>query len=128
MFTRQVHQIDKMTAIWLLPVMAAGVTAASGGRLIPHLADAAQAVHILFLSYALWAVSLSLAMDILVMLFLRLTLHKLPQHDVAVSSWLSLGPIGTGALGMLLLGADAPRVLAAHGLARTGAVAKASAS
>ena len=40
MFTRQDHRIEKMTAIWLLPVVAAEVTAASGGLLAPHLAGA----------------------------------------------------------------------------------------
>jgi len=40
MFTRQQHSIDQMTAVWLLPVVAAEVAAASGGLLAPHLADA----------------------------------------------------------------------------------------
>lgn len=31
MFTRQEHSIDQMTAVWLLPVVAAEVAAASGG-------------------------------------------------------------------------------------------------
>jgi tellurite resistance protein TehA-like permease len=42
---------------------------------------------------------------------------------MAASSWLSLGPIGTGALGMLLLGHDAPTIFAAHGMAGIGEVA-----
>ena len=58
----------------------------------------------LFLSYALWAFSVPLAMSILVILILRLALYKLPDRDMAVSGWLALGPIGTGALGLLLLG------------------------
>jgi tellurite resistance protein TehA-like permease len=33
MFTRQEHSIDQMTAVWLLPVVAAEVAAASGGLL-----------------------------------------------------------------------------------------------
>lgn len=37
--------------------------------------------------------------------------------------WLALGPIGTGALGLLLLGGDAPRVFAAAGLSGVGPVA-----
>jgi len=111
MFTRQQHTIEDMTAVWLLPVVAAEVTASSGGLLIPYLADKTAGLHMLFLSYALWAVSVPLAMGILVILFLRLTLHKLPHRDMAVSSWLSLGPIGTGALGLLLLGPDAQRVM-----------------
>ena len=38
MFTRQEHSIEKMTAVWLLPIVAAEVAAASGGLLVPHLA------------------------------------------------------------------------------------------
>ncbi len=110
MFTRQQHSIEKMTAVWLLPIVAAEVAAASGGLLVPHLA-APEAASVLFLSYVLWAFSVPLAMSILVILILRLALHKLPERDMAVSGWLALGPIGTGALGLLLLGAAAPGAL-----------------
>jgi C4-dicarboxylate transporter/malic acid transport protein len=118
MFTRQEHSIEKMTAVWLLPIVAAEVAAASGALLVPHLA-AAEAASVLFLSYALWAFSVPLAMSILVILILRLALYKLPDREMAVSGWLALGPIGTGALGLLLLGEAAPRVLA-DGLAHVG--------
>ena len=123
MFTRQDHSIDKMTAVWLLPVVAAEVTAASAGLLVPHLTDAANAFRILMLGYALWAFSVPLAMSLLVILVLRLALHKLPHRDMAATGWLALGPIGTGALGLLLLGGDAPRVFAAAGLSGVGPVA-----
>ena len=47
-------------------------------------------------------------MSILVLLVLRLTLRdKLPERDMGASAWLALGPIGTGALGLLLLGGAA---------------------
>jgi tellurite resistance protein TehA-like permease len=42
---------------------------------------------------------------------------------MAASGWLALGPIGTGALGLLLLGADAPYQFAAAGMADIGQVA-----
>ena len=122
MFTRQDHSVDRMTAVWLLPVVAAEVTAASGGLLAPHLADAG-AFRILMLSYALWAFSVPVAMSILAILMLRLIVHKLPHRDMAASSFLALGPIGTGALGLLLLGGDAPHIFAAMGLAEVGQVA-----
>ena len=35
---------------------------------------------------------------------------------MAASSWLSLGPIGTGALGLLVLGSAGPAILGANGL------------
>jgi C4-dicarboxylate transporter/malic acid transport protein len=131
MFTRQDHSLQSMTAVWLLPIVAAEVTAASGGLLIGHLEAGVPATRILLVSYALWGASVLPAIGILAILFLRMALHKLPKRDMAVSSWLSLGPIGTGALGLLLLGEHAPRVLigeqmaeiarAAHGVGVVGA-------
>ncbi|MGX9378274.1 TDT family transporter [Pseudomonas sp. JQ36] len=123
MFTRQEHSIDQMTAVWLLPVVAAEVAAASGGLLAPHLADAHAQLVVLTTSYVLWAFSLPVAFSILTILLLRMALHKLPHENMAASSWLALGPIGTGALGMLLLGADAPTIFAANGLPGIGEIA-----
>ncbi|MFW9081170.1 TDT family transporter [Pseudomonas sp. P2757] len=123
MFTRQEHSIDQMTAVWLLPVVAAEVAAASGGLLAPHLADAHSQLVVLVTSYVLWAFSLPVAFSILTILLLRMALHKLPHENMAASSWLALGPIGTGALGMLLLGADAPAIFAANGLPGIGEIA-----
>ena len=123
MFTRQNHSVDQMTAVWLLPVVAAEVAAASGGLLAPHLA-AGQAFTVLVTSYVLWAYSVPVALSMLVILLLRMAVHKLPHAGMAASSWLALGPIGTGALGMLVLGGDAPAVFAAHGLAAVGQVAQ----
>ncbi len=124
MFTQQSHSIEKMTAVWLIPIVAAEVTAASAGLLVPHLADPAAGFRMLMLGYALWAFSVPLAMSILVILVMRLVLHKLPHRDMAASGWLSLGPLGTGALGLLLLGADAPAVFAAAGMPGMGEVAQ----
>ncbi|UVL96054.1 TDT family transporter [Pseudomonas siliginis] len=123
MFTRQEHSIDQMTAVWLLPVVAAEVAAASGGLLAPHLTDAHGQLVVLTTSYVLWAFSLPVAFSILTILLLRMALHKLPHENMAASSWLALGPIGTGALGMLLLGGEAPAIFAANGLAGVGEIA-----
>lgn len=124
MFTRQDHSIDQMTAVWLLPVVAAEVAAASGGLLAPHLTDPVMQFHVLITSYVLWAFSVPVAFSILTILMLRMALHKLPHENMAASSWLALGPIGTGALGMLLLGADSPAIFAVNGFARIGEIAE----
>jgi C4-dicarboxylate transporter/malic acid transport protein len=124
MFTRQEHSIDQMTAVWLLPVVAAEVAAASGGQLAPHLADTTTQFHVLITSYVLWAFSVPVAFSILAILILRMALHKLPHENMAASSWLALGPIGTGALGMLLLGSEAPAIFAANGFESVGAMAE----
>lgn len=123
MFTRQEHSIDQMTAVWLLPVVAAEVAATSGGLLAPHLTDAHGQLIVLTTSYVLWAFSLPVAFSILTILLLRMALHKLPHENMAASSWLALGPIGTGALGMLLLGGEAPAIFAANGLPGVGEIA-----
>ena len=114
-----------MTAVWLLPVVAAEVAGASGGLLAPHLASAQQQFVVLVTSYVLWAYSVPVAFCILAILILRMALHKLPHESMAASSWLALGPIGTGALGMLVLGGDAPAILSANGFAEIGKVADA---
>ncbi|WP_300730197.1 TDT family transporter [Pseudomonas sp.] len=124
MFTRQEHSIDQMTAVWLLPVVAAEVAAASGGLLAPHLSDPVAQFHVVITSYVLWAFSVPVAFSILTILMLRMALHKLPHENMAASSWLALGPIGTGALGLLLLGADSPAIFAANGFARVGEIAE----
>lgn len=124
MFTRHEHRLDQMTAVWLLPVVAAEVAGASGGLLAPHLQDPASQFVVLTTSYVLWAYSVPVAFAILAILILRMALHKLPHESMAASSWLALGPIGTGALGMLLFGSAAPQIMAAHGLGTIGTVAK----
>ena len=123
MFTQQEHSLDGMTAVWLLPIVASEVTASSGGYLAPHLTGvAAQAV--VAASYVLWALSVPLAMGIVVIVFLRLALHKLPHRAMAASSWLVLGPIGTGALALMVLGQAAEPAFAVTGLASAAALAR----
>lgn len=113
MFSCQRHQLQQMTAVWLLPIVACEVAAASGAVLLQHLPVSPHAVGILFGSYILWGISVFPAMLILGILFLRLALHQLPSQELAMTGWLAVGPIGTGALALLLLGEQAARVLQA---------------
>ncbi len=108
MFTSQKHSVERMTAVWLLPIVPSEVAAASAGFLAKSLPPV-EAQKVIYLGYILWALSMPLAMSILVILFLRLVWHKLPHQDMAVSSWLTLGPIGTGSLSIMLLGVDSVR-------------------
>lgn len=111
MFSCQRHQLQQMTAVWLLPIVACEVAAASGAVLLQHLPVTPHAVSILFGSYILWGISVFPAMLILGILFLRLALHQLPSPELAMTGWLAVGPIGTGALALLLLGEQATRLL-----------------
>ena len=112
MFSKQDHQLQSMTAMWLLPIVACEVAAASGGLLLAHLDVGQHAVGILFTSYMLWGMSVLPAFAVLTILMLRLALHQLPSKELAITGWLALGPIGTGALALLVLGIQAPQVLA----------------
>ncbi len=116
MFSCQDHQLQRMTAVWLLPIVACEVAASSAGLLLQHLAADQHALAILIMGYVLWGISVLPAFEILTILMLRLALHQLPEKEVAISSWLCLGPIGTGAMALLLLGQQAPRILNAAGL------------
>lgn len=120
MYRHQEHALQQMTAVWLLPIVACEVAASSGGLLLGHLAADTNAVAILLGSYVLWGVSVLPAFAILTILMLCLVLHKLPEKELAVSSWLALGPIGTAALALLVLGHQAPTLMASLGLAQLG--------
>ena len=120
MYSRQEHQLQTMTAMWLLPIVACEVTATSGGLLLAHLPVQQEALAILLGSYMLWGMSVLPAFAVLTILMLRLALHKLPSKELAMSGWLALGPIGTGALALLVLGAQAPHILAAFNLETLG--------
>lgn len=91
------HSVEPITAVGRLPIVAAEVTAASIGRLVPHLTDPQAAPRRRVLGYGLRAVSVPPAMSRLVIPLLR----QLPPRDMAAPGWPPLGPIGTGALGRL---------------------------
>lgn len=110
MFTSHDHSLDKMTAIWLLPIVAPEVAASSAGliasHLLPHLA-----YPFLVLGYMLWGISLSLSCIIITLFFHRLVIHKLPVKELGPTIWLPLGPVSMGALGLLTLGQSADHLL-----------------
>ena len=121
-FIAQDHSLEHMTGVWLLPVVPAEVAASSAGYLAQHL-PAAQGQSLVVAGYALWGMSVPIALGILTVLYLRLALHKLPPKELGVSTWLSLGPIGTGAFALLTLGAAAPQAFAGTIMAPVAALA-----
>ncbi|WP_043311009.1 TDT family transporter [Pseudomonas sp. ML96] len=122
MFTRQSHALEKMTAVWLLPIVAPEVAAGAAGGLAPYL-DPAAARLMLAVGFVLWGMSLTLAFSLITLVLLRLALHKLPDTDFAATSWLPLGPLATGCLGLLTMGRDAPAAFAGTPLAGAAEVA-----
>ncbi|MBU1332789.1 MAG: TDT family transporter [Gammaproteobacteria bacterium] len=122
MFTRQHHALEKLTAVWLLPIVAPEVAASTAGALAPHLAaEAAQ--QLLVVGFVLWGLSLSLAFSLITLVLLRLALHKLPDTDFAATSWLPLGPLATGCLGLISMGQAAPLAFAGTPMASAAGLA-----
>ncbi len=115
MFLSHDHRLDRMTAVWLMPVVPAEVTAASGGLLVPHLLSLGLERTITVVSMVQWALSVPIAFLILGVLFLRLVLHKLPPSEMAISTWISLGTLGTGVMGLIDLGRQMPLLFGAVG-------------
>lgn len=124
MFTRHDHRLETMTALWLMPVVACVVSAASGGLLVARLSPSAAADRVFWLSYGLWAMSMLPAFGIQAVLFLRMALHKLPARDAAATCWLSLGPVATAGFALLTLGDAAPTTLAVQAAPQLGAAAR----
>lgn len=122
-FTEQEHSFERLTAALLLPVVAPEVAAASAALLAPHL-PAATAQTVVGAGYALWAISVPLAFSILTLVLFRLVIHKLPHRELGVTSWLTLGPIGTGALGLITLGDAATKAFAGTALQSVAGVAR----
>jgi C4-dicarboxylate transporter/malic acid transport protein len=123
MFTEQSHAFERVTAVLLLPVVAPEVAASSAATLAPHLVERTAQL-VVGAGYLLWAISVPLAFSVLTVVFFRLVIHKLPHRDLGPSSWLTLGPIGTGALGLLTLGQAAPGAFAGTTLANVAAIAR----
>lgn len=125
MFTHQRHALESLTAVWLLPIVAPEVAAASAGVLAPHLAPE-LARPLLVSGYLLWGLSLTLAFSLITLVLLRLALHKLPDTAFAATSWLPLGPLATGCLGLMTLGHAAPAAFAGTPLEGLGSLAPAA--
>lgn len=95
--------LQGMTAAWLLPIVPAVVAAASGGQIATVLTPSQAAITII-ISFVLWGMGFGLSLLIMAVYLHRILVHKLPTHEVIVSAFLPLGPMGQGAFGIIQLG------------------------
>ena len=71
------HAIHKLTAIWLLPIVAPVFVSGTGAALCSAIPDNSYALQAtLAVSYALWRMGIPFAMSILVLYIHRLAIHK----------------------------------------------------
>jgi tellurite resistance protein TehA-like permease len=73
------QSIDKLTAVWLLPIVPPIVTAGVGGNLCLVIPQAAISPT-LIASYVCLGVGVPFAMSILVLYIHRLTIYKVPKY------------------------------------------------
>ena len=102
MFTRHANRFENLSVFWLIPVVPAEVTAASGGVLLPLL-PAGDREAIWILSMIAFSLSVPLALGILTLLFLKFATHSIPLARQGASAWIAVGPLGTGALAIVEL-------------------------
>lgn len=101
-FTRHKQALDQITGVWLLPVVAPIVAAASGGIVAPLLEDG-HARLTLVVSWIILGSGLSVAFFLMTLYYLRLAIYKIPPAALIVSAFLPLGPCGQGAFALLKL-------------------------
>ncbi|KAI3331652.1 voltage-dependent anion channel-domain-containing protein [Xylariaceae sp. AK1471] len=104
-----ITDLEKMTASWLLPIVAPIVAAATGGVVASAL-DPDRALVTILTSYAILGTGLPAALSIIVIYFMRVATKKLPPTEHMVSTFLPLGPLGQGGFAFQKLGEQALRV------------------
>ncbi|PVU92629.1 hypothetical protein BB561_003718 [Smittium simulii] len=97
------HSFDTMFATWLLPLVPAVVTAASGA-LVASIQPPSTAKLVIILSYIIWGIGVPLSCCVITIYFARLAFNSLPPPEIIISSILPLGPMGQGAFGIINLG------------------------
>ncbi|KAI1270452.1 sulfite efflux pump SSU1 [Xylariaceae sp. FL1019] len=101
--------LEKMTAGWLLPIVAPIVAAATGG-VLASVQEPDDALVTILTCYAILGTGLSTALVVIAIYFLRVATKKLPPIEHMVSVFLPLGPLGQGGFAAQKLGEQALRV------------------
>ncbi|ORX90198.1 hypothetical protein K493DRAFT_381145 [Basidiobolus meristosporus CBS 931.73] len=112
MMIYQEHSIDIMNGSWLLPLVPAVVTGASGCYLSRFLeAEGHRAIMILTISAITLGCGLSLAFPVIGIYFYRLVAYNVPGEDVIITTFLPVGPLGQGTYGIIELGRACQKII-----------------
>ncbi|TGJ80264.1 hypothetical protein E0Z10_g8506 [Xylaria hypoxylon] len=104
-----ITDLDKMTAGWLLPIVAP-IVAAGTGSVVASGLDPNRALITVLTSYTILGTGLPAALSVIVIYFMRVATKKLPSTEHMVSTFLPLGPLGQGGFAAQKLGEQAFRV------------------
>lgn len=107
MFTQHNVEPDAAFGGWLMPVVPPMVTAAMGALLLPHMTAGAGRETMLFGCYAMFGLSLLASLNIIAMIWARLTLYGTSGSARVPTLWIVLGPLGQSVTAAGLLGTNA---------------------
>ncbi|MGP4054456.1 TDT family transporter [Mycobacterium sp. 4D054] len=107
MFTQYRVEPDAAFGGWLMPVVPPMVSAATGGLLLPHMAEGPGRATMLYGSYAMFGLSLVASLIIITMVWSRLAHYGTSGTARVPTLWIVLGPLGQSITVAGLLGADA---------------------
>lgn len=96
-----VHDItlDKITAAWLLPPVAAISSSSAGAVIAGSFPNPNHALITLVTSYVIWGFSVPLGFIVIAVYFQRLIFHKIVPDIALASSIVPIGPLGQAAYG-----------------------------
>ncbi|MDF3303824.1 TDT family transporter [Rhodococcus sp. T2V] len=98
------HQVTPVPS-WLMPVVPPMVSAASGAALVKHLPEGIPRIAMLVVCYSLFALALSAAVTVAVVVGRHLLSNGLPATPLVPTLWIPLGVIGQSVAAINLLGA-----------------------
>ena len=107
MFTQHDVEPDAAFGGWLMPVVPPMVSAATGALLLPHMAAGTGRATMLYGCYAMFGLSLVASLNIIAMIWSRLTLYGTSGTARVPTLWIVLGPLGQSITAAGILGASA---------------------
>jgi C4-dicarboxylate transporter/malic acid transport protein len=107
MFTQHDVEPDAAFGGWLMPVVPPMVSAATGALLVSHLAAGTGRQTLLYGCYAMFGLSLVASLNIIAMMWSRLTHYGTSGTARVPTLWIVLGPLGQSITAAGLLGAIA---------------------
>jgi C4-dicarboxylate transporter/malic acid transport protein len=107
MFTQYDVEPDAAFGGWLMPVVPPMVSAATGALLLPHMPAGTGRETLLYGCYAMFGLSLLASLNIIAMIWNRLTHYGTSGTARVPTLWIVLGPLGQSITAAGLLGAAA---------------------
>ena len=103
-FTRLRPSWTDINGGWLMAVVPPMVSAAAGAGLVAHLPAGQDRLYLLLGCYALFGISLLMAVIIITLLWARLAIHGIGESRLVPTYWIVLGPLGQSVTAAGLLG------------------------